>query len=223
MRNQLSAIFVAAALTLSGCASSPETQSATTRDTAIGAGIGASAGAIIGALAGGGKGAAIGAAAGAGAGAIAGNVWSRRMEEQKQEMEQATSGTGVQVIKTADNRLKLDIPSDISFDTGRAEITSNFRPVLDSFATSLTNNQGTLVTIIGHTDSSGSDAVNNPLSFNRAASTRDYLISRGVSSNRISIDGRGSREPVIANDTPANKAQNRRVEIFVSEPQAAAQ
>jgi outer membrane protein OmpA-like peptidoglycan-associated protein len=223
MRNQLSAIFVAAALTLSGCASSPETQSATTRDTAIGAGIGASAGAIIGALAGGGKGAAIGAAAGAGAGAIAGNVWSRRMEEQKQEMEQATSGTGVQVIKTADNRLKLDIPSDISFDTGRAEITSNFRPVLDSFATSLTNNQGTLVTIIGHTDSSGSDAVNNPLSFNRAASTRDYLISRGVSSNRISIDGRGSREPVIANDTPANRAKNRRVEIFVAEPQAAAQ
>jgi outer membrane protein OmpA-like peptidoglycan-associated protein len=138
-------------------------------------------------------------------------------------MEQATSGTGVQVIKTADNRLKLDIPSDISFDTGRAEITSNFRPVLDSFATSLTNNQGTLVTIIGHTDSSGSDAVNNPLSFNRAASTRDYLISRGVSSNRISIDGRGSREPVIANDTPANRAKNRRVEIFVAEPQAAAQ
>lgn len=223
MRSQLSVISVAAVLTLSGCASSPATQSTTTRDTAIGAGIGASAGAIIGALAGGGKGAAIGAAAGAGAGAIAGNVWSRRMEQQKQEMEQATSGTGVQVVRTADNRLKLDIPSDISFDTGRAEITSNFRPVLDSFATSLTNNPGTLVTIIGHTDSSGSDAVNNPLSFNRAASTRDYLISRGVSSNRISIDGRGSREPVVANDTPANRAKNRRVEIFVAEPQAAAQ
>lgn len=221
MRNQLSVISMAAILTLSGCASSPATQSTATRDTAIGAGIGASAGAIIGALAGGGKGAAIGAAAGAGAGAIAGNVWSRRMEQQKQEMEQATSGTGVQVIKTADNRLKLDIPSDISFDTGRAEITSNFRPVLDSFATSLAKNPNSLVTVIGHTDSSGSDAVNNPLSFNRAASTRDYLISRGISSNRISIEGRGSREPVVANDTPANRAKNRRVEIFVAEPQAA--
>ena len=219
----MSVISVAAVLTLSGCASSPETQGATTRDTAIGAGIGAGAGAIIGALAGGGKGAAIGAAAGAGAGAIAGNVWSRRMEQQKQEMEQATSGTGVQVIKTADNRLKLDIPSDISFDTGRAAITSDFRPVLDSFATSLAKNPDSLVTIVGHTDSSGSDAVNNPLSLNRAASTRDYLISQGVSSNRISIDGRGSREPVVANDTPANRAKNRRVEIFVAEPQAAAQ
>jgi outer membrane protein OmpA-like peptidoglycan-associated protein len=223
MRNQLSVISIAAVLALSGCASSPATQSATTRDTAIGAGIGASAGAIIGALAGGGKGAAIGAAAGAGAGAIAGNVWSRGMEQQKQEMEQATTGTGVQVIKTADNRLKLDIPSDISFDTGRAEITYNFRPVLDSFATSLANNPGTVVTLVGHTDSSGSDAVNNPLSLNRAASTRDYLISRGVSSSRISIDGRGSREPVVANDTPVNRAKNRRVEIFVAEPQAAAQ
>ncbi len=218
MRYQLSVTSLAIVLTLSGCAGMSETQRDRTRDTAIGAGVGASAGAIIGALAGKGTGAAIGAAAGAGVGAIAGNVWSRRMEEQKKEMEQATTGTGVQVIKTADNRLKLDIPSDISFDTGRAEIKSNFRPVLDSFATSLTNNPGTQVTIIGHTDSSGSDVVNNPLSLNRAAATRDYLASRSVSSNRIIIDGRGSREPVAANDTAAHRAINRRVEIFVAEP-----
>ncbi|SFO06404.1 OmpA family protein [Nitrosospira briensis] len=220
MRNQLPVIFTAITLMLGGCASSPETQSTRTRDTAIGAGIGASAGAIIGAIAGKGKGAAIGAAAGAGAGAIAGNIWSRRMEEQKREMEQATAGTGVEVVKTPDNRLKLDIPSDISFDTGRAEIKPDFRPILDSFAASLSNNPGTQVSIIGHTDSTGSDAVNNPLSFNRAASTREYLVNRGVSSNRISADGRGSREPLVSNDTPANRAKNRRVEIFVAEPQA---
>src|SRR5687768_12250738 len=201
MRNQLSVVSAALVLALGGCASSPETQSTRTRDTAIGAGVGAGTGAIIGAIAGKGKGAAIGAAAGAGLGAIAGNVWSRRMEEQKREMEQATAGTGVEVLKTSDNRLKLDIPSDISFDTGRADIKSNFRPVLDSFATSLNNNPGTMVTIIGHTDSSGSDTVNNPLSLNRAASTRDYLVYRGVAANRINIDGRGSREPVAANDT----------------------
>ena len=222
MRNQWSVISIAIVLTLSGCASTPGTQSTTTRDTVIGGGVGAGAGAIIGALVGGGKGAAIGAAAGAGVGAVAGNVWSRRMEQQKKEMEQATTGTGVQVNKTADNRLKLDIPSDISFNTGHAEITSNFKPVLDSFATSLTNNPFTLVTIVGHTDNSGSDAINNPLSLNRAASTRDYLISRGISSNRISVEGRGSREPVVANDTPVNRAKNRRVEIFVAEPQAQA-
>ncbi|SEK46378.1 OmpA family protein [Nitrosovibrio tenuis] len=221
MRNQLATISVAAILVLSGCAT-PE-MSPRTRDTAIGAGVGASAGALIGAIAGGGKGAAIGGAAGAGLGAIAGNVWSRKMEEQKKEMEQATAGTGVQVVRTSDNRLKLDIPSDISFDTGRAEIKSDFKPVLDSFATSLTNNPGTRVSIIGHTDSSGSDAINNPLSLNRAASTRDYLVSRGVSASRINIDGRGSRQPLVANDTLANRAKNRRVEIFVAEPQAAPQ
>ncbi|MDE2366391.1 MAG: OmpA family protein [Betaproteobacteria bacterium] len=222
MRNQLAVVSVAAILVLSGCASTSE-MTPRTRDTAIGAGVGAGTGALIGAIAGGGKGAAIGAAAGAGLGAIAGNVWSRKMEEQKQQMEQATAGTGVQVVKTPDNRLKLDIPSDISFDTGRADIKSNLKPVLDSFATSLTNNPGTQVSIIGHTDSSGSDAVNNPLSLNRAASTRDYLVSRGVSANRITIEGRGSRQPLVANDTPANRAKNRRVEIFVAEPQPAPQ
>ena len=130
MRNRLSVASIAIVLTLGGCASMSEGNR--TRDTAIGAGVGASAGAIIGALAGQGTGAAIGAAAGAGVGAIAGNVWSRRMEDQKKEMEQATTGTGVHVVKTADNRLKLDIPSDISFDTSHAEIKSNLRPVLDS-------------------------------------------------------------------------------------------
>src|SRR5688500_10933428 len=159
MRGKLTLVSMALILTLGGCARSPETQSTRTRDTAIGAGIGASTGALIGAIAGKGKGAAIGAAAGAGVGAIAGNVWSRRMEAQKREMEQATAGTGVEVVKTSDNRLKLDIPSDISFDTGRAEIKPDFRPILDSFATSLNNNPVTQVIIVGHTDSSGSDAI----------------------------------------------------------------
>jgi outer membrane protein OmpA-like peptidoglycan-associated protein len=144
------------------------------------------------------------------------------MEAQKQEMETATAGTGVQVSQTADNRLKLDIPSDISFDTNRADIKPNFRPVLDNFASSLAKNPVTTVTIIGHTDSSGTDAINNPLSVNRAASARDYLVARGVASSRIAIDGRGSREPLVSNDTAANRAKNRRVEIYVAEPQSAA-
>jgi outer membrane protein OmpA-like peptidoglycan-associated protein len=220
MRRQSAVFYIVGAalvLMLNGCAGTPEMQSSRTRDTAIGAGIGAGTGAIIGAIAGKGTGAAIGAAAGAGLGAIAGNVWSRRMEQQKQEMEQATAGTGVKVAKTADNRLKLDIPSDISFDTGSAEIRPDFRSILDNFAQSLVTNPNTQVTIIGHTDSSGTDAVNLPLSLSRAAKTRDYLVSRGVSTYRINIDGRGSGEPVVTNDTPAHRAKNRRVEIYVAE------
>lgn len=213
MHNRLIILAIVIVLVLGGCAGMSETQ----RGTAQGSAIGAGTGAIIGAIAGKGKGAAIGAAAGAGVGATAGYIWSKRMEEQKRQMEEATAGTDVQVSQTDDNRLKLDIPSDISFDTNRAEIKPNMRPVLDSFSNSLMNNVSAMVTIVGHTDNSGSDAINNPLSVNRAASTRDYLVSRGVPSGRISIDGHGSYEPVAPNDTPANRAKNRRVEIFVFE------
>jgi len=201
-------------LMLGGCANMNETQKGTAKGAAIGAGVGA----VVGAIAGKGKGAAIGAAVGAGAGAVAGNVWTKRQEEQKRQMEEATAGTGVAVTQTEDNRLKLDIPSDISFAVGRADIQSNFRTVLDTFAQGLNSNPNSNVTIIGHTDSSGSDAVNNPLSLNRAASVKDYLVSRGVQTTRVAIDGRGSREPIAPNDNAANKAKNRRVEIFVAEP-----
>jgi len=190
----------------------------TQKGTAKGAGIGAAGGAVIGAVAGGTKGAVIGAAVGAAAGGVAGNVWSKRMEAQKKQMEEATAGTGVAVTQTPDNRLKLDIPSDISFDVGRADINPNFRTVLDTFATGLSNNPSSKITIVGHTDSSGSDAINNPLSLNRAISVRDYLAARSVASSRFTTEGRGSREPLVANDTAANKAKNRRVEIFVAEP-----
>jgi len=219
MRNKPLIMTTIVALALSGCANMTETQ----KDTAKGAGIGAAGGAVLGGVAGKGKGAAIGAAVGAGVGALAGNVWSKKMQAQKEQMEQATAGTGVEVTKTEDNRLKLEIPSDISFDTGRADIKPNLRPILDKFAAGLVSNPAATVTIIGHTDNTGSDAVNNPLSVNRAASARDYIVARGVASSRIAIDGRGSREPLVTNDTAENRAKNRRVEIFVAEPQPAAQ
>lgn len=218
MRNKIIVSSMLFAFVLSGCANMTETQKGTAKGAAIGAGVGA----VVGAVAGKGKGAAIGAVVGAGAGAVAGNVWTKRQEEQKRQMEEATAGTGVAVTQTPDNRLKLDIPSDISFAVGRADIQPNFRTILDTFATGLANNPASNVTIIGHTDSTGTDAVNNPLSLNRAASVRDYLSARSVAASRITIEGRGSREPLVANDTAANKAKNRRVEIFVAEPAPAA-
>ncbi|PCI58558.1 MAG: hypothetical protein COB34_05015 [Methylophilaceae bacterium] len=205
---------VITAFALGGCASMTETQKGTAKGAAIGAGIGA----VVGVIAGKGKGAAIGAVVGGAAGAIAGNVWSKKMEAQKKEMEQATEGTGVVVTQTEDNQLKLEIPSDISFAVGSAQIDSNFKQVLDTFTTGLVKNPSANVTIIGHTDSTGSDAVNNPLSLKRASSVRDYLVTKGVSASRFVTEGHGSREPLVANDTVANKAKNRRVEIFVAEP-----
>lgn len=206
-----------AALSLNGCAD----MSATQRGTATGAGIGAGLGAVIGAsTSGGGSGrTAGGAVLGAAAGAALGNIWSTRMENQKRTMEQATQGTGVQVSQTSDNRLKLDIPSDISFDTNRSDIKNNFRPVLDRFAASLTDNAATNVTIIGHTDNTGSVAINNPLSLDRAVHTRDYLVSRGAQVSRFTVEGRGDRDPVASNNNETGRARNRRVEIYVAEQQ----
>ncbi|AMO37415.1 MULTISPECIES: OmpA family protein [Thauera] len=211
----LTALTVAAS-GLVGCANMSETQ----RDTSIGAGIGAVTGAVIGRATAGGnktKSTATGAAVGAAIGAAGGYLWSQNMQKQKAEMEQATAGTGIGVSQTADNQLKVDIPSDISFDTGRYDIKPNMRPVLDSLANSLNQHPVTTISIVGHTDSTGTDAINNPLSVNRAAAVRDYLVARGVSSQRIAIDGRGSRQPIADNATASGRAMNRRVEIFVAE------
>lgn len=201
---------------LSGCANMDETQQGTAR----GAGIGALAGVVLGAATGGSRGAAQGAVLGGALGAGGGYLWSKKMQDQKLAMEQATVGTGVAVSQTPDNRLKLDIPSDVSFDTGRSAIKSNFAPILNQFATSLNQNSVTTVTIIGHTDSTGSDAINNPLSIDRADAARDYLVSRGVARTRIMTDGRGSREPVADNGTTQGRDKNRRVEIYVAEQMA---
>jgi len=204
---------LAVALALSGCADMTQTQ----KGTAAGAGAGAVAGALIG-KATGGNNTVRGAAIGTAAGAVIGNLWSKRMQEQQAAMEQATAGTGVDVVRTADNQLKLNVPNDISFDTNSAAIKPQLRTVLDQFANGLTSNPGLLVSVIGHTDSSGSDAINNPLSQNRASSVRSYLTGRGVDGNRIATSGRGSYEPVASNADSAGRAQNRRVEIFLRDP-----
>lgn len=139
------------------------------------------------------------------------------MEDKKRAMEAATAGTGTVVMQTADNQLKLSIPNDISFATGRHDIQPRLMPILDQFAQGLNQQPSMEVRILGHTDNTGSDAINHPLSVNRAQSARDYLASRGVSSSRISIDGRGSHEPIADNSTEAGRARNRRIDIYLAE------
>lgn len=196
----------AVAVLIGGCANMSDAQ----RSSAIGGGLGALAGVAIGDSRG-------SAAVGAGLGALGGYIWSNQMAQRKAAMEQATAGTGVDVTQTSDNQLKLSIPSDISFDTGRSDIKPNLQPVLNQFAQGLGSQPNTEIRIVGHTDSTGSDAINNPLSVNRAASARDYLVLRGVSARQIQIEGRGSRQPIANNSTNLGRAQNRRIEIFLAE------
>lgn len=200
-----------ASMSLVACADMSPRQ----KGTAVGAGVGAGAGAAIGAMTGGKAG--TGAAIGGVLGAVAGNLWSKRMEDKRKAMEQATAGTGIEVARTQNNELMVNVPSDFSFDIGRANVKPEMRPVLDQFAQGLDPAMG--VRIIGHTDSTGSDAINNPLSVERAQSVRDYLVTRGISSNRIATEGTGSRQPIATNDTDAGRAKNRRVEILLRDPQ----
>ncbi len=202
----------AMALLLCACADMSETQ----RSTAQGAAIGAVAGALISSATGGHAG--TGAALGGAVGAVGGNLWSRRMADKQRAMEQATQGTGVEVTRTADDQLRLQVPSDISFAVGSAALEPRLRPVLDAFAHGLDSDRDTLVRVIGHTDSTGSDAINDPLSLRRAETVRNHLEDRGIRADRIEVSGRGSREPVASNDNAEGRARNRRVEIFLREP-----
>ncbi len=205
-------VVLAAALLMAGCAN----MSAREQGTAQGAGIGALVGAVLSSATGGSAG--TGAVVGGALGAVGGNVWSKRQEDRRAALEQATRGTGVEVSRTADDQLKLNIPNDVSFDTNSAAIRPAMRNVLDPFANNSRGDTRSLIDIVGHTDSTGSDAINNPLSVNRAQSVRDYLVSRGVVARNVQIAGRGSREPVADNATEAGRARNRRVEIFLREP-----
>jgi outer membrane protein OmpA-like peptidoglycan-associated protein len=204
--------IAAAALMLGACADMSESQ----KTTAQGAAIGAVAGAILSSATGGNAG--TGAVVGGAVGAVGGNLWSRRMADKQRAMEQATQGTGVEVTRTADDQLKLQVPSDISFAVGSAALEPRLRPVLDAFAHGLDSDRDTLVRVVGHTDSTGSDAINDPLSLRRAETVRNYLEDRGIRGDRIDVAGRGSREPVASNDNADDRARNRRVEIFLREP-----
>lgn len=149
---------------------------------------------------------------------VNGNVWSSQMQDQFVVLTRANAATGVAVIKTFDNQIKIQISSDVSFSIGRADIKPDLKKVLNALVSVLVGNPLSTVAVIGHTDTTGGDAVNDPLSLARANSVRDYLTGVGVDGSRVLTDGRGSREPLATNDTSENRAKNRRVEIFVRQP-----
>jgi len=200
-------VFLAA---LAGCQSMTERQ----RSTATGAGIGAAGGAVVGGATGGNP--VAGAVVGGAVGAVAGNLWSRHMEAKRAEMTRATAGTGIDVARTSDNQLRVSVPSDFSFDPGSAQVKPQMRPVLDQLAQGL--DPRTRMTIVGHTDSVGGDELNNRLSLDRAVNVRDYLRYRGVDPGHMIVNGRGETQPIASNDTAFGRAENRRVEIYLSEP-----
>ena len=180
--------------------------------TGIGTGIGAAAGAVIGqAIGKDTKGTLIGTAGGAAVGALIGNIFDR----QEKELRNKLKGTGVDVKRTGEGEIKLTAPENITFDINSYVIKPQFRNTLDSVATVLNTYPDSTIVVSGHTDTTGNDTINNPLSVNRASSVESYLESQGISSSRITSRGFGSKQPIASNATEAGRAQNRRVEIAI--------
>jgi outer membrane protein OmpA-like peptidoglycan-associated protein len=201
-------ILLSGALILSSCGASN-----TVKGGGIGTGAGAAVGAGVGSVIGGGKGAAWGAGIGAVLGGTAGAIIGNKMDKQKAELE-AIEGAQVETVNEGE-AIKVTFESGILYATNSSTLNAASRSSLDRFATSLQNNPDTDVRIYGHTDSSGSDAINDPLSQRRAESVYNYLLSKGISGNRIESQGFGSSQPIADNTTAAGRSQNRRVEVYI--------
>jgi outer membrane protein OmpA-like peptidoglycan-associated protein len=181
--------------------------------TAKGAGIGALAGAAVGALSGDNseerrKRALIGA----GVGALAGGAVGQYMDRQEAKLREQLQGTGVSVTREGEN-IVLNMPGNITFNTGSADLNGNFFGVLDSVALVLKEYDKTIIDVTGHTDAVGSDESNRVLSERRAGTVGQYLYGKGVKDQRIETRGAGEAQPVAPNDTANGRQQNRRVEL----------
>jgi outer membrane protein OmpA-like peptidoglycan-associated protein len=144
-------------------------------------------------------------------------AWSPQMEAAERQLSSSLSGTGVTVAKTTDERLWITLPGDLTFQPNRSALKPTATAVLDKIVLSLRSIPAADLRIVGHTDSKGAAAANDALSLDRAASTRDWLVARGMSPIRIAVAGRGARDPLASNDDEAGRATNRRVEILIGE------
>ena len=191
----------------------------TQKGAAIGAGGGALLGAIVGKLTGNtAVGAAIGTAVGTGAGALIG----KKMDKVKAQAEQVKDA---QVTEITDanglDAVKVTFDSGILFATNKSVLNAKSKGELAKFSTVLKDNNQCYVDIYGHTDATGNDGINIPLSNSRAQSVATYLQSCGVSAAQLqNVSGKGSAEPIADNASAAGRQQNRRVEIYLYASQA---
>jgi outer membrane protein OmpA-like peptidoglycan-associated protein len=202
---------LAVAILASGCATNPD-GSYEFKNTAIGSLGGAALGAGVGALVGGkshrGRNAAIGGLTGAVVGGGIGNYMDRQAAALKKNLPDA------EVVRDGD-KVYVALPSGILFDTGKDMLKPAAKDSLSKAAATLKASETNII-VQGHTDSTGSAAVNQPLSERRASHVRDFLASNGVPSSRLTAVGYGSSNPAVSNDTEANRALNRRVQLEIS-------
>ncbi|HDK38342.1 MAG TPA: OmpA family protein [Thiolapillus brandeum] len=211
MKKVLGVAAISGIVALAGCTDPSDPY----RKTKTGAMVGAVAGAVIGHQIDHKSGAYVGAALGALAGGGVGYYMDNQQRELEEQLarEQATHALEIQRMK--DDSLKLTLDSEVSFDFDSTAIRHGFQDTLDKLANVLQKYDKTVIHVVGHTDSVGSEEYNQRLSERRARSVGEYLMSRGVNGSRVRMEGRGEREPRATNATEAGRQLNRRVEIYL--------
>lgn len=206
-----------AAIALVGCTNDPFTGQRQVSNTAIGAGTGAAIGALGGLLVGRTTNASTRKSVliGAGIGALTGGGVGLYQDRQEAKLRQELQNTGVSITRRGE-LIILNMPSNITFASGQADIKPQFFRVLNSVALVLKEFNQTLVDVYGHTDSDGSDGFNQGLSERRAVNVAQYLTQQGTDQRRFYVVGFGESRPIAGNDTEDGKARNRRVEIEIS-------
>ncbi len=232
VKTLLSFVCVGSILPLGGCTAIKNTWdglSQAGQGATAGGAAGAAVGAGVGALIGGGKGtwigALVGSALGAGTGAIVGNQMDKQKKQLEQELAQVKELAAqkdttyiVQTVKDSNNldAIKLVLGNSVLFNTGSAQLSAAAQAALSRVAYNLKQFPNTDVTVVGFTDNTGSEALNQRLSLERAQSVMNYLIAMGVPSQRLKAVGDGWNNPIASNATAAGRAQNRRVELFIT-------
>lgn len=231
-RNTVMGVVCASFVAMGGCSSIKNTWNSmnqTGQGAAAGGTIGAAVGTGVGALIGGGKGtwigALVGGALGAGTGALVGN----HMDKQKEELEKELASVRelankkdttyiIQTVKDSNNldAIRLVLGDAVLFSTGSYTLTPVAEAALAKVAYNLGQFPDTDITIVGFTDNTGSQSLNDKLSLERAQSVENYLAARGISTSRMKAIGKGWNNPIASNATAAGRAQNRRVEIYIT-------
>ena len=205
-------IGIIMSVAVSGCG----LQSNTARGGVYGTAGGAAAGALLGQVVGRNhKSTLIGTAAGAVIGGLAGTGIGYMMDKQEKDMRQALADSDSVSVQREGEMLALNFKNDVTFDVNSSEILPGLYPDLNRVAEVLNRYPDTTIQVAGHTDSSGSDALNMSLSQRRAESVRSYLIQQGIDSSRIEAVGYGKTRPIASNSTAEGRRLNRRVEIRI--------
>ena len=212
-RSIIAAASLSALALTSGCVTNPETGNRTISKAAIGGIGGVVGGYLLGDILGG-KNDRTAKIIGAGLGGLAGAGIGIYMDEQEKKLREQTAGTGIDVTRDGDN-LILNMPSNVTFGVDSSAISPTFQTTLSNVADTLSRYEKSYVDVLGHTDSTGSDAYNQSLSERRAESVANFLANSGVQRARLATRGYGESQPIASNSTEEGRAANRRVEIKI--------